>query len=179
MFNPLAKLFGRTPEPNPTAAWPPPVRPELIYNLCARSLNGLPLGGTFAAAQPFGRCDDFERLDEYLDLFYHSAGLGLQFAGDELIGIVLAVANGSGDGKEKKLGPGRPVIIAPDGQRHAFNASSTLPDLIACFGQPLENNPGDDGSMQTFITHKNVIDAFLDPKTFTLQQLDICETNDA
>jgi hypothetical protein len=89
MFNPLNKLFGRRdPEPNPTAAWPPAGRPELVYDLHARSLNGLPLGGTFAAARQFGRCDDFERLDEYLDLFYNQAGLSLQFAGDELIGIV-------------------------------------------------------------------------------------------
>jgi hypothetical protein len=93
--------------------------------------------------------------------------------------LSLAVASGFDEGKQSKLGPGRPVIITPDGKRHAFNGSSTLPDLIACFGQPLENNPGDDDLMQSFILHKNVVDAFLDAKTGKLLQLEICETNDA
>src|SRR5262245_40316976 len=116
MFNSIAKLFGRSP--NPTADWPPHSKRELIYDLRFRSVNGLKLGAAFTDARTFGQCDDFTRSDEYVDLLYQQSGLSLEFASDKLIAVVFVVGQHSFKVKEQRMSVSFPVVIDGNGQRH-------------------------------------------------------------
>jgi hypothetical protein len=177
MFNSITKLFGRSP--NPTTEWPPHSKRELVYDLRSRSVNGLKLGGAFTDARTFGQCDDFTRSDEYIDLFYRQSGLSLEFAADQLIGIVFVVGQDSFKVKEQKMGVSFPAIIDGDGKRHVLTDSSTLQDLTSCFGRPVESAPVGDGMVHSFIILKNVVDSYHDRNSGKLLHLEICETNDA
>ena len=73
MSNFITKLFGGLP--NPTADWPLNRKLDLAYDLRSCSINGLKLDGALEQAQVFGRCDEFKRDDEYLDLVYRRLGL--------------------------------------------------------------------------------------------------------
>jgi len=173
----VAKLFGRFT--NPTADWPSLGRHELVYDLCSRSVNGLSLGGAFGDAQRFGRCDDCTRTGKSLDLFYCKSGLCLEFESKRLIGIILVVGSSSYYVHVRKMGVNFPCIVDAAARRHVLKDSSTLQDLILCFGQPVESEPVGNEMMHSFIAQKNFVDASLDPKTGRLLHLEICEAEDA
>ncbi len=177
MFKSISKLFGGSK--NPTAEWPVQSKPELVYDMRSRSINGLKLNGEFAGAQIFGRCDEFKRYDEFLDLFYCQFGLSLGFASDRLVGVVFVVGQGSFLVKERKMGICCPAIVDPEGLRHVLTDTSTLPDLIPCFGEPVESGPVGNDMVHSFTSHKNFVDTYHDPNTGRSLNLEICETNDA
>lgn len=177
MFKSLTKLFGH--QPNPTAAWPPSTQTELVYDLRARSLNGVKLNARVEAIKIFGPSEHFKLRDTDLDIYYREAGLILGLADDEFLSVTLVVSRASYLFREKQMGVCAPVVIDGEGRRHVLTDASTLPDLSLCFGQPAVSKPAGDEMLHQFKTLKNCVDASHDLKTGKLLSLDICETNDA
>jgi len=176
MFKAISKLFSRPV--NPTSAWPVRAPAQLTYELKERSLNGYKLNGPFVEAQRFGQCDVFEPMDEFLDIYYRASGLGLEFANQELIGVILVVAPGS-DYEQRGLLPGHVAIVDGAGQRHELSAATKVEDLVKTFGPVKETDPGKTDTCHSFMVLHNFIDAYFSLKTGTLLHLEICETADA
>ncbi len=177
MLGSIAKFFGVFP--NPTARWSPPGSLELVYDLTSRSLNGLCLDAPFDEAQIFGPCDDWEQSGEYIDLFYRKQGLSLEFASKRLLSVLVVVARGSFLAKRKKLEATIPIFIDLSARRHALTDTSTLQDLVPCFGKPSDSGPVGEDFVYTFLINKNFVDTYHDPKTGRLLQIEINETNDS
>lgn len=177
MFGSIGKLFGHSK--NPTAEWPPHTKQELVYDLRSRSINGLKHGGMFKDAQIFGRCDDFNRYDEYMDLYYRQSGLILGFGSNQLISVDMVVGQDAFQVKEHKMGVSFPVIIDENGQRHVLTDSSTLQDLTSCFGEPAYSEPAGEEMVHSFKILKNFVECSLGNSSGRLLYLEICETNDA
>lgn len=171
MFESITKHFRK--KPNPTADWPPARPQELVYDLRARSVNGLALDGPLDRAKQFGPSESFNRLDEFLDLYFRARGLALEFGDDQLIGVVFVFSEASDHAQKHQLQPGSACIVDLEGRSHRLGGTSRLEEVVACFGQPFDTMQFNPGTGCTFKTGKNIIEAEFDAQG-RLLQLDIC-----
>jgi hypothetical protein len=165
---------------NPTANWPQAGRQDLTYDLRQRAINGYCLKSKLELATQFGKCAYVKRSGkEFLDLFYPASGLILEFASEELMGIVVIVSPDSFHVREDKMGVGKLAITDLAGRNQALIDRTRLEDVVSYLGEPFESGKVGDDMVHTFIRRKNLIDTYHNSRTGQLLQIEICETNES
>ena len=159
---------------NPTRDLPVSTFKGLAYDLRTRTLNGVALEASFAAAAPFGRADWFSGLDDP-DLDYRALGLQIgTFQGMVASYRVIVDPAACGDARERAFRPAALSLSTPGGARLEISSRTREEDLIAALGAPVETGAIIGAKVHSFVVAGQRIDSFHHPASGRLRELTIC-----